>query len=74
MEGVAEGVMTTIAASALAKHHELEMPITEKIYQVLYEGITPREAVASVMNGAARHELAGRKWQLFSFLKRRKPT
>ena len=74
MEGVAEGVTTTIAASALAKHHELEMPITEKIYQVLYEGITPRQAVASVMNGAARHELAGRKWQLFSFLKRRKPS
>ncbi len=74
MDGVAEGVSTTIAATALAKQLGLEMPITEKISQVLYEGVEPRQAVVEMMSAAARHELAGRKWKLFSFFRRRKSS
>jgi len=70
MTGVAEGVTTTIVAWNLAQQLELEMPITEKTYQVLYEGVSPQQAVAELMAAEARHELTGRKWKLFSFLRR----
>jgi len=70
MNGVAEGVSTTLVAWDLARQLGLEMPITEKIYQVLYEGVDPRQAAAELMAAEAKHELAGRKWKLFSFFRR----
>jgi glycerol-3-phosphate dehydrogenase (NAD(P)+) len=51
---------------------ELEMPITEKIYQVLYRGLDPEQAARELMEAEATHELAGRKWTLFSLFRRRK--
>jgi len=69
ISGVAEGVSTTIAAWNLAQQMGLEMPITEKIYQVLYNGVDPRQAAAELMAAEAKNELTGRKWKLFSFLK-----
>ena len=69
MTGVAEGVSTTIAAWNLAQQMGLEMPITERIYQVLYEGVDPRQAAVELMAAEARNELTGRKWKLFSFLR-----
>ena len=67
MTEVAEGVTTTIAARNLARQLGLEMPITEKIYQVLCEGVDPRQAAVELMAAETKHELAGRKWKLFSF-------
>ena len=61
MTGVAEGMTTTIVAWNLAQQLGLEMPITEKIYQVLYEGLDPRQGAVELMATEARHELAGRK-------------
>ncbi len=72
MEGYAEGVGTTRVAWELAGERGLEMPITEKIYRVLYEGLSPREASLELMAAQVNHELSGRKWSLFSFLTRRK--
>jgi len=72
MTGVAEGVNTTIAAWNLAQHIGLEMPITERIYQVLCEGVDLRQAVAELMEAEVKHELSGRKWKLFSFFRRRR--
>ena len=73
MDGVAEGVSTTVAATTLARQLGLEMPITEKIYQILYEGVDPCQAVAKLISAAStHHELSGRKWKLFSFFRRRK--
>ena len=72
MDGVAEGVSTTKVAWELAREMGLEMPITEKIYRVLYEGFSPREAASQLMNAQVSHELTGRKWKLFSFFTRRK--
>jgi glycerol-3-phosphate dehydrogenase (NAD(P)+) len=69
MTGVAEGVSTTIAAWNIAQQMGLEMPITERIYQVLYEGVDPRQAAVELMAAEARNELTGRKWKLFSFLR-----
>jgi len=70
MDGVAEGVSTTLVAWKLARQMGLEMPITEKIYQVLYEGVDPRQAVSELLAAEVRHELSGRKWKLFSFFRR----
>jgi glycerol-3-phosphate dehydrogenase (NAD(P)+) len=71
MSGVAEGVTTTLVARNLAHNLGLEMPITEMVYRVLYEDADPRQVAAEMMGGNARHELSGRKWRLFSFLRRR---
>jgi len=72
MTGVAEGVTTTIVAWNLAQAAGLEMPITEKIYQVLYGGLDPRQAIIEILGNEGRHELAGRKWKLFSFFRHQK--
>ena len=72
MTEVAEGVSTTIVIRNLAQQLELEMPITEKIYQVLYENADPRQVASGLMGGDIRHELSGRRWKLFSLFRRRK--
>jgi len=72
MTGVAEGVSTTVTAWNLAQQLGLEMPITGKIYQVLYEGVDPRQVATELIAAEAKHELAGRKWKLFSLFRRRK--
>ncbi len=69
MAGVAEGVSTTVAVWNLAQQLGLEMPIAEKIYQVLYNGVEPRQAIVELLGAGGRHELAGRKWRLFSFFR-----
>jgi glycerol-3-phosphate dehydrogenase (NAD(P)+) len=72
MTNVAEGVSTTLVAWNLAQKLGLEMPITEKVYQILYENADPRQAAVEMMGGNARHELVGRRWKLFSFFRRRR--
>jgi glycerol-3-phosphate dehydrogenase (NAD(P)+) len=71
MVGVAEGVSTTLAVWNLAHKMGVEMPITETIYRILYERADIRQAATELMNGGAAHELAGRRWGLFSFLRQR---
>ncbi len=72
MTNVAEGVSTALVAWNLARKLGLEMPITEKVYQILYENADPRQAAVEMMGGNARHELVGRRWKLFSFFRRRR--
>ena len=72
MDSVVEGVDTTRAVWNLAKKLGLEMPITEKIYQVLFEDLEPSVAATQLMGAETRHELTGRKWRLFAFLTRRR--
>jgi glycerol-3-phosphate dehydrogenase (NAD(P)+) len=72
MSSVAEGISTTRATWELARQIGVEMPITEKMYQILYQGIEPRQAAVDLMGAHAKHELAGRKWKLFSLFRRRK--
>ncbi|WP_027718748.1 NAD(P)H-dependent glycerol-3-phosphate dehydrogenase [Desulfovirgula thermocuniculi] len=54
---VVEGVRTTRAARLLAARCGVEMPITEQIYRVLFEGMPPREAVANLMTRGRRREM-----------------
>ena len=49
MAGVAEGVKTTGAALELARRHGVEMPITEEMYAILYEGRSADEALRALM-------------------------
>jgi glycerol-3-phosphate dehydrogenase (NAD(P)+) len=72
MHEVAEGVNTTLVARDLAQQLGLEMPITEKIYRVLYENADARQAAVELMGGNAKHELVGRRWRLFSLFRQRK--
>ncbi len=56
MKMVAEGVRTTKAVHELARIHSVEMPITEAVYQILFEGKKPSEAVEQLMNRSAKRE------------------
>ncbi|WP_447969969.1 NAD(P)H-dependent glycerol-3-phosphate dehydrogenase [Nitrospira sp. M1] len=53
---VAEGIRTTRAAAGLAQRHNIEMPIVDGVYQVLFAHMDPRQAVANLMNRAATVE------------------
>ena len=57
MRMVAEGLRTTKALWELSEKLEVEMPITEKVHEILYEGKAPREAVAELMSRHPRSEL-----------------
>ena len=73
MTGIAEGVNTTIAAVNLARQHGLGMPVTEKIYQVLFEGADPNQVVAEITSAEASHELAGQNWEFSDFSRQHPP-
>jgi glycerol-3-phosphate dehydrogenase (NAD(P)+) len=49
MSGVAEGVTTTRGVRELARRQGVEMPITEQVHAILFEGKRPREAVTDLM-------------------------
>jgi len=51
---IAEGVTTTIAARQLGQKMAVDMPATEHVYQVLYEGVAPKVALADLMKCYAR--------------------
>ena len=70
MTGFAEGVSTTLVVYKLARDMGLAMPITEGIYKVLYEGADLHKMADNLMQAEAYHELTGRKWRLFSSLRR----
>jgi len=53
---VVEGVRTTEAAYHLARKVGVEMPITEALYGVLFEGKDPRQAVDDLMGRNKRNE------------------
>lgn len=59
---VVEGVPTTRAAWALAQQHNVDMPITGQLYQVLFTGKPARDGVAPLMTRLRTHErdLTGR--------------
>jgi len=56
MAMVAEGVRTTRSVRALARRHQVELPITEQVYRVLFRRKDPRAAVRDLMRRAAKDE------------------
>ena len=56
MRMVAEGVRTTAATLELARRLGIEMPITEQMHGVLYEGRPPQEAIRELMERRLKNE------------------
>ena len=57
MNEVAEGIKTTLAVKQLADRAGLEMPITNEVKSVLYDGKSARDAVAELMSRPLREEV-----------------
>jgi len=55
---VAEGVLTTNAATGLARKMGVEMPITEQMHAILHDGKSPQEAIRDLMSRPSTSELA----------------
>jgi glycerol-3-phosphate dehydrogenase (NAD(P)+) len=55
-ETVAEGVVTTRSALALAARESVEMPIVEMVHRILFDGHPARHAVAELMARELRSE------------------
>jgi len=56
MDMVAEGVRTTQSLYDLARRHDVEMPITEAVHGILFDGREPREMMTQLMNRSAKRE------------------
>lgn len=56
---IAEGVPTVMAARTLANRHNIDMPITDQLYAVLFEGKRPQDALVDLMQREVKHELYG---------------
>ncbi|WP_053366967.1 NAD(P)H-dependent glycerol-3-phosphate dehydrogenase [Bacillus sp. FJAT-27245] len=54
---VVEGVRTTKAAFQLAKKYEVQMPITETLHKVLFEGLPAKEGAELLMARGKTHEM-----------------
>jgi glycerol-3-phosphate dehydrogenase (NAD(P)+) len=57
--GVVEGVPTTRAVVELAKTHDVEMPITGAVHQVLFENLDPLDAISNLMSREPKTERVG---------------
>lgn len=53
---VAEGVVTTRSALALAQREEVEMPIAGTVYRILFEGYPAKRAIPELMERGLRPE------------------
>jgi len=56
MKMVAEGINTTWSAYMLAKREKVEMPIVEKVYEIIYENKPPKRAVEELMSRKLKEE------------------
>ena len=53
---VVEGAYTCVSALELGRKTGVEMPITEVVHAIIYEGINPKEAVGALLNRAVKQE------------------
>jgi glycerol-3-phosphate dehydrogenase (NAD(P)+) len=53
---VAEGVKSAKAARELAQRYGIEMPITDEVYHILYEGKDPKQALRDLMTRELKDE------------------
>ena len=57
MRMVAEGVKTAKSVYDLSREIGVDMPISQEIYRILYEGLSPKEAVYRLMTRDLKKEL-----------------
>lgn len=53
---IVEGAYTCVSALQLSRQQHIPMPITEQIHRILFEGITPAEAVKGLLQRAIKEE------------------
>jgi glycerol-3-phosphate dehydrogenase (NAD(P)+) len=53
---VVEGVLAASAVRNVAQRAGVEMPICEQVYRVVYEGVSPKDAVKELMSRALKPE------------------
>ncbi len=53
---VVEGSSTCVSALELSRKHDIPIPITEAVYQVIYEGLSPKEAVKQLLTREVKKE------------------
>ena len=56
IQQVVEGVLAARAVHDAAKTMDVEMPITEQAYRIIYEGVAPMDAVRTLMRRATGAE------------------
>ena len=56
INGIVEGVPTTRSVVELAQKYRVEMPITQAVYQVLFENLDPIEAIGRLMTRELKPE------------------
>jgi glycerol-3-phosphate dehydrogenase (NAD(P)+) len=56
IDQVVEGIGTTKAVYNLAKQKNIEMPITEQVYNILYQKVTPYDAVNALLSRSLKEE------------------
>ena len=56
IQQVVEGVMAAEAVHEVAEKLGIEMPICQQVYGILYRGLSPREAVGSLMSRELKRE------------------
>jgi len=56
MKMIAEGITTTLSVHQLAARDKVEMPICEKVYQVLYENKNPKVALQELLSRKLKDE------------------
>lgn len=54
---VVEGIYATKAAYELSKIHNIDMPIVDQLYKVLYENADAKQAVKNLMLRSRKHEM-----------------
>ena len=57
MQMVAEGVKTAMSVYNLSRKLGIEMPISHEVYHILYDDVSPKEAVHRLMTRDLKHEL-----------------
>ena len=53
---VVEGIETVISTYKLAEKHKVDMPIVQKVYEVIFKGLSPSEAVKDLLNRKLKSE------------------
>ncbi len=56
IQSVVEGIKTAKSALDLARNYSVEMPITQAIYDIIYKGKKPTQAIAELMERKPKEE------------------
>lgn len=54
---IAEGIPTSKSVKALSERYDIEMPISQTVYQILFEGLPPKEGVKRLMERELKPEI-----------------